>query len=146
MIWVGGFLSSGKFKLHFVRGQPKAADYVNMLNELSIATEGRRLCGEEWIFQQNNATIHNASITKKYWLEQRIRFLDHPPCSPDLNSMENLLELIIAKVYEGDQPYSAIFELKNAILDAWENIYIYNFFMFAYFYTFKLYHSTCENK
>ena len=49
----------------------KAADYVNMLNNLSLAQEGRRLCGEEWIFQQYNDAIHNASITKKYLLEQK---------------------------------------------------------------------------
>ena len=49
----------------------KAADYVKMLNDLSLAQEGRRLCGKEWIFQQDNTAIHNASITKKYLLEQK---------------------------------------------------------------------------
>ena len=43
-------------------------------------------------------------------------------CSPDLNSIENLWGLIVAKVYEGVRQYSAISELKNAILDAWEKI------------------------
>ena len=32
-----------------------------------LTQEGCRLC-EEWIFQQDNAAIHNASITK-YWLK-----------------------------------------------------------------------------
>ena len=31
--------------------------------------------------------------------------------------------LIVAKVYEGGRQYSAISELKNAILDAWEKIH-----------------------
>ena len=39
------FSSSGK--LQFLSGQRKAADYVKMLNDLSLAQEGRRLCGEE---------------------------------------------------------------------------------------------------
>ena len=64
-------------------------------------TRRGRLCGEEWIFQQDNAAIHNASITKKYLLEQKLRLLDHPACSPDLNPIENLWRLIVAKVYEG---------------------------------------------
>ena len=38
-------------------------------------------------------------------------------CSSDLNPIENLWELIIAKVYEGSRQ-SAISELKNAIFDA----------------------------
>ena len=40
-------------------GRQKASDYVKMLNDLSL------LCGEGWIFQQDNAAVHNASITKK---------------------------------------------------------------------------------
>ena len=93
-----------------------------MLNDLSLAQEGRRLCGEEWIFQQDNAAIHNVSITKKYLLEQKIRLCDHPACSSDLNPIENLWGLIVTKVYEGGQQYTAISELKNAILDAWEKL------------------------
>ena len=73
----GDFWSSGKLKLQVVGGWQKAADYIKMLNNLSLTQEGSRLCGEGWIFQQDNAAIHNASITKKYLLEQNIRLLDH---------------------------------------------------------------------
>ena len=47
MIGGGGFSSSGKFKLQFVCGRQKAAVYVKMLNDLSLAQEGCHLCGEE---------------------------------------------------------------------------------------------------
>ena len=73
-------------------------------------------------FSAKNAAIHNASITKKYLLEQKIRLLDHPACSPDLSHIENLWGLIVANVYERGRPYSAISELKNVILNAWEKI------------------------
>ena len=68
MIWEA-FSPSGKLKLQFVSSRQKAADYVKMLNDLSLAPEGHCLCGEEWIFQQDNAAIHKAVITKKYLLE-----------------------------------------------------------------------------
>ena len=48
----GGFSSSRKLKLQFVSGQQKAADYVKMLNDLSLVQDGRRLCREEWIFSK----------------------------------------------------------------------------------------------
>ena len=89
-----------------------------MINDLSLALEGRRLYVEEWIFQHANAAIHNASITKKYWLEQKIRLRDHPACSLDLNPIENLWGLIVAKVYEGGRQYLSHSELKNAVFDA----------------------------
>ena len=126
MIWEA-FSSSGKLKLQFVTGRQKAADYLKMLNDLSLAQKWRRLCGEEWIFQQDNAAIHNASITKKYLLEQKIRLLDRPVCSPDLSPIKNLWGLIVTKVYEGGRQHSAIYELKNAILDAWKKYLWFNF-------------------
>ena len=98
-----------------------------MLSDLSLAQVGRRLCGEEWIFQQDNGAIHNASIRKKYLLEQKIRLLDHPVCSPDFNPRENLWGMIVAKIHVGDQQHSAISELKNAILHAWEKDVRFNF-------------------
>ena len=57
----GGFSSSGKFKLQFICARQKAPDYVKMLNDLSLAQEGRRLCGEELIFFSKimlQSTIH----------------------------------------------------------------------------------------
>ena len=39
MIW-WAFSSSGKLKLQFVSGRQKAADFVKMLNDLSLAQEG----------------------------------------------------------------------------------------------------------
>ena len=71
-------------------------------------------------FQQDNAAIHNVLITKKYLLERKIKLFAHQVCFPDLNPIENLWGLIIAKVYEEGRPYSTISVLKNAILDAWE--------------------------
>ena len=66
LLWSGSgdFSSSGKLKPQFVSGRQKAVDYVKMLNYLSLAQEERRLWGEEWIFQKDNAAIYNASITK----------------------------------------------------------------------------------
>ena len=60
---LGAFLSSGKLKLQFVSGRKKAADYVKMLNDLSLAQEGQ---------------------------QQKIRLLDHPACSLNINPIEKL--------------------------------------------------------
>ena len=81
MIWEA-FLPSGRLKLQFVNGRQKTADYMKMLNDLSLAQKGRRM-DFIWRRMDFNAAIHNASISKKYLLEQKIRFLDHPVCSPD---------------------------------------------------------------
>ena len=106
-----------------------------MLNSLSLSQEGRRLCVEEGIFQQDNSAIHNASITKKYLLEQKIKLLDHPVCSPDFNPIENFGGLIIAKFYEGGWLYSEISALKNPIfhISDFHNWKIVNYIFFFIF-------------
>ena len=104
MTWVA-FSSSGKLKLQFVSAWQKVADYVKVLNDLSLAQEGCCLCGEEWIFQQDNVAIHNASITKKYWLEQKIRLLNHPACSPDFNPIEYLWRQNFMKEVDSTQQF-----------------------------------------
>ena len=64
---------------------------MKMQNDLFLTQERRRLCGEKWIFQQDNAGIHGASITKKYLLEQKIRLLGLPVCSPVFNPIEKFV-------------------------------------------------------
>ena len=95
MIWCGP--SSGKLKLQFVSGWQKAADYAHKKGVINVEKNG-------------------------FFSKIMLLLLDHPSCSPNLSPKESLLGLIVAKVYEGGRQYSAISELKNAILDTWEKI------------------------
>ena len=81
---------------------------------------------EDWIFQQDNAAIHNATIKKVLaWSKNKIFW---PPCMLSRpQSYRKVMGLIVAKVYEGGQQYSAISELKNTMLDAWEKYLRFNF-------------------
>uniref|UniRef100_A0A3Q0QWA4 Tc1-like transposase DDE domain-containing protein n=1 Tax=Amphilophus citrinellus TaxID=61819 RepID=A0A3Q0QWA4_AMPCI len=89
MIW-GAFSFNGTMELQFVQGRQTAAGYVEMLQRASLMTEGPRLCGNDWVFQQDNAAVHSARLTKDFFQENNITLLDHPACSPDLNPIENI--------------------------------------------------------
>uniref|UniRef100_A0A672YXQ5 Tc1-like transposase DDE domain-containing protein n=1 Tax=Sphaeramia orbicularis TaxID=375764 RepID=A0A672YXQ5_9TELE len=77
MIW-GAFSFSGTLELQVVQGRQMAAGYVQMLQRVSLMTEGPRLCGNSWAFQQDNAAVHNARLTKDFFRENNITLLDHP--------------------------------------------------------------------
>uniref|UniRef100_A0A3Q3B4N6 Tc1-like transposase DDE domain-containing protein n=1 Tax=Kryptolebias marmoratus TaxID=37003 RepID=A0A3Q3B4N6_KRYMA len=64
MIW-GAFSFNGTMELQVVQGRQTAAGYVEMLQWASLMTEGPRLCGNDWVFQQDNAAVHNARLTKE---------------------------------------------------------------------------------
>ena len=60
---------------------------------------------EPFIFMQDNASPHTARITKAWLQENRIRTLDWPPYSPDLNPIENVWGLLKKRLYQ-DMPRS----------------------------------------
>lgn len=54
---------------------------------------------DEMIFQQGNARSHALNVTSN-WLERHwIETLDWPAYSPNLNPIENLLALLVQRVY-----------------------------------------------
>uniref|UniRef100_A0A3Q4I5Z6 Tc1-like transposase DDE domain-containing protein n=1 Tax=Neolamprologus brichardi TaxID=32507 RepID=A0A3Q4I5Z6_NEOBR len=77
VVW-GAFSFSGTTELQKVQGRQTAADYVQMLQRAFLMTEGPRLCGNDWVFQQDNATVHNARRTREFFQENNITLLDHP--------------------------------------------------------------------
>lgn len=40
----------------------------------------------DYIFMQENASIHTSNAIKYWFDEQNVVILDHPPINPDLNS------------------------------------------------------------
>uniref|UniRef100_A0AAZ1X8D9 Tc1-like transposase DDE domain-containing protein n=1 Tax=Oreochromis aureus TaxID=47969 RepID=A0AAZ1X8D9_OREAU len=97
----GTFSFSGTMELQEVQERRTAAGYVQMLQRASLMTKGPRLCGDEWVFQRDNATVHNACRTRDFFQENNITLLDDPACSSDVNPSENLcgLKLLIGTVF-----------------------------------------------
>uniref|UniRef100_A0A3B4EU37 Tc1-like transposase DDE domain-containing protein n=2 Tax=Haplochromini TaxID=319058 RepID=A0A3B4EU37_9CICH len=79
-----------KLRQQLMQRRQTAAGYVQMLQRASLMTEGPRLCGNDWIFQQDNTTVHNACRTRDFFQKNSITFLDHPAYFPDPNPIENL--------------------------------------------------------
>ena len=102
-------------ELQVVQGRRTAAGYVSMLQKASLMTEGHRLCGDGWLFQQDNAAIHAARRTLTFLQENGVHLLGHPACSPDLNPIEDVWEWMARDVYLNGKQYSTKNELREAI-------------------------------
>lgn len=121
MIW-GAFSFNGKMELQVVQGRQMATGYVDMLQRASLLTEGPRLCGNDWVFQQDNAAIHNGRLTKDFFQENNVALLDHPACSPDLNPIENIWGWMAREVYKNGRQFQTVDALREAIFTTWSNV------------------------
>lgn len=121
MVW-GAFSSKGTMELQIVHGRQTAADYITMLQNANLVTEGQRLCGDGWVFQQDNAAIHTARRTMSFLEESGVRVLKHPACSPDLNPIENLWGWMARDVYKNGKQYATVDELRESIFTSWSNV------------------------
>ena len=121
MIW-GAFSFNGKMELQVVQGRQTATGYVDLLQRASLLTEGPRLCGNDWVFQQDNAALHNALLTKDFFQENNVALLDHPACSPDLNPIENIWGWMAREVYKNGRQFQTVDALREAIFTTWSNV------------------------
>lgn len=120
MVW-GGFSFHGTLPIAWITTRMSAQDYVSLL-DVSLVDHAEDLMGSEMIFQQDNASIHTARLTRDFFEERNIDVLDWPACSPDLNPIENLWGWLVRQVYAGGKQYDNILDLKNAIRDGWNAI------------------------
>uniref|UniRef100_A0A669CI70 Transposase Tc1-like domain-containing protein n=1 Tax=Oreochromis niloticus TaxID=8128 RepID=A0A669CI70_ORENI len=92
VVW-GAFSFSGTMELQEVRGRQTAAGYVQMLQRASLVTEGPRLCGSDWVFQQDNAPVHN-----------------------------NLWGWMAREVHKNGQQFQTVDALRVAVITTWKNV------------------------
>lgn len=72
------------------------------------------------LFLQDNAPIHNSKICKKFLENEKIKIIQIPPNSPDLNPIENLWKEINTMCKERECKNEN--ELFEVVKDAWEQI------------------------
>jgi len=122
MVWAA-FSYYGATPICFISTKMNSTNYIELLDS-ELIRFGESMPNEEWIFQQDNASIHNAKATKEWFSAKNINILNWPACSPDLNPIENLWGILVHLVYSGGRQFSSVLELKSAISHAWTNIQI----------------------
>lgn len=74
----------------------QSSDYIKILNDVikSRIPDFK----SNYIFQQDNASIHVSNETKSYFREESLSVLVWPPCSPDLNIVEQIWSILQKKL------------------------------------------------
>ena len=120
MIWAA-FGYNRKTQIVFLKGRQKSEDYINVMRN-HLLPNAENLAGENWIFKQDNASIHVSKYSKKWFSDQKINLVDWPTKSPDLNLIENLWGILLRKVYSNGRQFHSVPQLKAEIVKCWDEI------------------------
>lgn len=120
MVW-GAISYYGALELVIVSNKMTGVSYKALLEAAFPAI--KELFGPiPWIFQQDNAPIHNSRGVKEWIASESIQILPWPPYSPDLNIIENVWGWLVREIYRGGKQYQDNQELIAAIKASWAKI------------------------
>jgi transposase len=120
MIW-GAFSSKGKSELRILEGTQDSYEYVSTLSDFLLPFAHAKY-GYDFVFQQDNASIHTSRETMEWFSDQELALLSWPALSPDLNPIENLWAIMARRVYPNGRQFTTREGLVAAILKAWDDI------------------------
>ena len=114
-----GFNSKAPLKL--IIGNLNAVQYqVQILHD--VQTLGKVCVGakQPWVFMQDLAPAHNAGSTRQYLQNKKVKILDWPGNSRDLNPIENVWSWVVAHL-PLTLPKNAV-EFMARVQAVWESI------------------------
>jgi len=121
MVW-GAMTAAGLGPLVRVNEKINAEKYCQILQEhlLPYMDElgGQQTC----IFQQDNAPSHKAKSTMEWFARSSVDLLDHPACSPDLNPIERIWDILERSLRSSGRIPSNNDELFEILQSCWNDL------------------------
>lgn len=113
MVWAA-LLPNGVIQIEQIKGRYDSAKYIEFLDQKVKPFLDENLCTNNYIFQQDNASIHVSKQTKEWLCNNFSSILEWPAKSPDLNPVENVWKMLSDLVYDGPE-YKSQSDLWDAI-------------------------------
>ena len=70
----------------------------------------------------DNARLHRARVVEEYLQQETIVRMDWPACSPDLNPIEHICNMLQVEILRRPVQATTLVELDNVLIEEWNNI------------------------
>ncbi len=117
LMW-GCMSAAGVGELHFIDGIMNSQMYCSILKEKVLPS--LRALSRRALFQHDNDPKHTSKATVGFLKKNRVKVIQWPSMSPDLNPIKHLWGILKRQV-EHHSP-SSIQSLKEVILEEWKKI------------------------
>lgn len=121
MVW-GGIHLGGRTELVVVDGGALTADrYIQEILHEHVVPLGVNM-GENFLLMHDNARPHVARRVNNYLNQVGIPTMDWPACSPDLNPIEHVWDMLGRRLRSKIPAVQNLEEVRTALLEIWENL------------------------
>lgn len=119
MVW-GSMASNGVGQLEFIDTKMNAEVYVDILGH-NLKQSARKLKLEsKFTFMQDNDPKHTSRKAVDFFKKNKVKVLDWPAQSPDLNPIEHLWDVLKRRLRESHS--SNLHELRRKVREVWDGI------------------------
>ena len=74
------------------------------------------------VFMDDNAPAHRARVCQEALQQAGINRMEWPACSPDLNVIEHVWDMLGRAIQDRQPPVQSLHELRRALTEEWNNI------------------------
>ncbi|GFW44017.1 transposable element Tc1 transposase [Trichonephila clavipes] len=78
--------------------------------------------GDSFVFQEDNARPHSARLVENMLEAETIQRMEWPACSPDLNPIEHVWDMLGRRIATRPRPPATVRDLEIALLEEWNSI------------------------
>ena len=91
---------NSKISLCEAIGKFNSEDYIHLFDEKILPILNTKFPAANYIWQQDNASIHVSKKTQNYFRINQVNTLKWPSRSPDLNIVENIFAFMSKHIYK----------------------------------------------
>ncbi|GFW75517.1 transposable element Tcb2 transposase [Trichonephila clavipes] len=121
MVWVGISIG-GRTDLHIIRnGTLTGRSYADEILRSHVIPYAGAI-GDSFVFQDANARPHRARLVENMLEAETIQRMELPACSPDLNPIEHVWDMLRRRIAARPRPPATVRDLEIALLEEWKSI------------------------